>query len=81
MDSVMILYCYCCAIIIEQELEATRKKQRLKVEELKQKMKYYQAKTLIERYEGHGANGDRNAAQSSTNAPERREVATPLIEP
>ena len=35
----------------EQELEAVKKQQKQKVEEMKQKMKYYVAKNLIERYE------------------------------
>lgn len=35
----------------EQELLALKKQQKQKVEEMKQKMKYYVAKNLIERYE------------------------------
>jgi endoplasmic reticulum junction formation protein lunapark len=35
----------------EQELDAYKKQQKQKVEEMKQKMKYYVAKNLIDRYE------------------------------
>lgn len=38
----------------EQELDALRKQQKQKVEEMKQKMKYYMAKNLIDRYENQG---------------------------
>jgi hypothetical protein len=46
---------------MEVELDSLRKAQKLKVEEMKQKMRYYQAKNLIERYEG--LSGDVAAAK------------------